>query len=174
YTGYSTRWCYLKSSRLLKKSTISSRGITYLSRATEKNSHFNANDLQYDIMEGGKNISVQSIRKLDKNGRHVRTSCGMPLKKNIKSQLIIMFYGINVWCKKGKTYEQKDTLSIIKHGGGPVLLWGCFAVAGNVSLDCMKDIMDSLKYQAVLAKIVMFLVQRLKLDDQWCYVLELC
>ncbi len=37
-----------------------------------------------------------------------------------------------------------------------------------------RDIMDSLKYQAILAKIVMFLVQRVKLDDQWCYILELC
>ncbi len=33
---------------------------------------------------------------------------------------------ISVWCKKGKTYEQKDIISMVKHGGGPVLLWGCF------------------------------------------------
>ncbi len=50
---------------------------------------------------------------------------------------------------------------------------GVLFVAGSGSLDCMKDIIDSLKYQVVLAKIVMFLVQRLKLDDQWCYILEL-
>lgn len=35
-----------------------------------------------------------------------------------------------------------------KHGGGPVLLRECFAVAESENVDCMKYIMDSLKYQA--------------------------
>ncbi len=30
----------------------------------------------------------------------------------------------NVWSKKGKANEQKNTISMVKHGGGPVLLWG--------------------------------------------------
>jgi len=46
-----------------------------------------------------------------------------------------------VWCKKG--------ISMVKNGGGPVLLYGCFAVAGSGNLACMKDIMNSLKYQAI-------------------------
>ncbi len=62
---------------------------------------------------------------------------------------------------KGKAYEQKNTISMVKHGG-PIL----FAVTGSVNLDCMQDIMDSLRYQAILANIVMPSVQRLKLDDQ--------
>ncbi len=35
----------------------------------------------------------------------------------------------NVWSKKGKVNEQKNTISMVKHGGGPVLL--CFTVAGS-------------------------------------------
>lgn len=35
-----------------------------------------------------------------------------------------------------------------KHGGGPVLLRECSAVAESENVDCMKYIMDSLKYQA--------------------------
>ncbi len=84
-----------------------------------------------------------------------------------------MFYGVMrpncfgpmdqqyVWCQKGKAYEQKNTISMVKHGG-PIL----FAVTGSVNLDCMQDIMDSLRYQAILANIAMPSVQRLKLDDQ--------
>ncbi len=41
---------------------------------------------------------------------------------------------------------------------------GCFAVGGHGNLNCIKNIMDSLKYQAILARIVMPSVQRLKLD----------
>ncbi len=48
---------------------------------------------------------------------------------------------------------------MVKHGGGPVLLWGCFT-AGSGNLDCIRDL-DSLKYQSILTKIVMFLVNRL-------------
>ncbi len=73
-------------------------------------------------------------------------------------------------CKKRKAYEQKNTISIVKHEVGPFLLWGCFAVARSGNLDCMKEIMDSLKYQAIFAKIVMSSVQRLKLDDQWTFL----
>jgi len=58
-----------------------------------------------------------------------------------------------VWSKKGKAYEQKNTISMVKNGCGPVLLWRCFAVVGSGNLDYMKDIMNSLKYQAHLAKI---------------------
>ncbi len=136
-----------------------------------------------------KNISTQSIRRtLDKHGFHIGTSCRMPLltKKNIKGKLVETcgvleecfmewcdqtgtFWPMDqeyVWCKTGKPYEQKNTISMLKHGGGPVLLWGCFAVAGNGNRDCMKNIMDSLEYQAILAMIRMSSVQRLKLDVQ--------
>ncbi len=90
-----------------------------------------------------------------------------------------MFYGVtwpnwnllDTWfssmsgVKKGKVHKQKkNTISIVKHGERPDLLWGCFAAAGSGNLDCMKDIMDSLKYQAILAKNVMPSVQRLKLE----------
>ncbi len=81
-----------------------------------------------------------------------------------------MFYGVMgpncvglmdqqyVWCQKSKAYEQKNSISMVKHGG-PI-------VFASVNLDCKQDIMDSLSYQAILANIVMPSVQRLKLDDQ--------
>ncbi len=52
---------------------------------------------------------------------------------------------------------------MVKLGGGLVPLWGCFTVAESGNHDRMKDIMDSLRYLAILAGIVMPLVQRLKL-----------
>ncbi len=109
-------------------------------------------------------------KKNTKLGFHAEASWQMPLliKKSIKGRLEhakihldrpvkfwknVLLSDVTkrqqyVWCKKGKAYEQKNTISMIKHGGGPVLLRGCFAVAGSEHFDCMKDIMDSLKYQA--------------------------
>jgi len=57
--------------------------------------------------------------------------------------------------KKAKFMSRRTTISMVKHGGAPVLLWGCFAVARGGNRDCLKDIMTSLKYQAILAKMAM-------------------
>ena len=60
---------------------------------------------------------------------------------------------VGLACQASKAYEQKNSIYMVKHGGGPVMLWGCFAVAGSGNLDYMKDILNSL-YQAILAKMV--------------------
>lgn len=46
---------------------------------------------------------------------------------------------------------------------------GVFASAGSGNLESMKDIMDSLKSQAILAERMVPSVHRLKLDDQWTF-----
>ncbi len=63
----------------------------------------------------------------------------------------------------GKAYEQKNIIPMVKHTVVPVLLWGCFAATESGKLDCMKNFMNSLKYQVILAKTVMPLIHRLKL-----------
>lgn len=46
---------------------------------------------------------------------------------------------------------------------------GVFASAGSGNLESMKDIIDSLKSQAILAERMVPSVHRLKLDDQWTF-----
>ncbi len=65
-----------------------------------------------------------------------------------------------VWCIKGKAYEQKKTITMVKKGCGPELLLVCFAESGH--FDCIKDIVDSLKYQTILAKTEILSVHRLR------------
>ncbi len=74
-----------------------------------------------------------------------------------------------IWCKSGKAYDQKNTITTIKHCGGPVLIWGCFAIAGSANIDCMKDI-NIIWSTGHFGKIVMPLVQRQKFDDQWTFL----
>ncbi len=35
-----------------------------------------------------------------------------------------------VWRKKGEAFKSQNTISTVKHGGGSVMLWGCFASSG--------------------------------------------
>lgn len=67
-----------------------------------------------------------------------------------------------VWHKKGTAYDHKNTIPSVKHWGGSVLLWGCFAATQSDHLYHVTGIMDSLKYNAILAKIMMHSVRKLK------------
>ncbi len=106
-----------------------------------------------------KNIWMQCIRRtLDKYGLHVEASCRIPL--------LLKFTWIDLWSSGRMFYRViwpngnflelwiSGMSGVIKeehhlysqHGGGPVLLWGCFTVAGSGNHEWMKDIINSLKY----------------------------
>lgn len=44
-----------------------------------------------------------------------------------------------MWRKKGEAFNQKDIIPTVKHGGGSILLWGCFAGNGPGNLVEVKD-----------------------------------
>ena len=47
----------------------------------------------------------------------------------------IELFGINstrrVWRKRNAEYNPKNTIPTVKHGGGNLMLWGCFSAKGN-------------------------------------------
>ena len=46
-----------------------------------------------------------------------------------------------VWKKKGEAYKPKITVPTVKHGGGNIMLWGCFSSSGTGNLVKVQGIM---------------------------------
>ncbi len=58
----------------------------------------------------------------------------------------IQLFGINstrrVWRKRNAAYDPKNTIPTVKHGGGNIMLWGCFSAEGTGQLCRIKGMMD--------------------------------
>ncbi|KAL0185280.1 hypothetical protein M9458_020977, partial [Cirrhinus mrigala] len=65
----------------------------------------------------------------------------------------IELFGINstrcVWRKKDE-YNPKNAIPTVKHGGGNVMLWGCFSAKGTGRLHHIEGRMDGAMYREIL------------------------
>ncbi len=62
----------------------------------------------------------------------------------------IQLFGINsthrVW-RRNAAYDPKNTIPTVKHGGGNIMLWGCFSAKGTGQLHRIKGTMDGAMYR---------------------------
>ncbi|KAK1789764.1 hypothetical protein P4O66_014923, partial [Electrophorus voltai] len=68
-----------------------------------------------------------------------------------------------VWREDGTAYNPKNTISTVKHGGGNIMLWGCFSAKGPSHLVCIQGKMDSTAYLEILAKNLRSCIMDLKM-----------
>uniref|UniRef100_A0A8C5MCI0 Transposase Tc1-like domain-containing protein n=1 Tax=Leptobrachium leishanense TaxID=445787 RepID=A0A8C5MCI0_9ANUR len=133
--------------------------VRYLKRRVEKSPHVTAEELRKDLSDVGTEVSAQTIRRTLRNeGLHARTPPLLSPKNKTdetKLELLGPMDQRYVWRRKNKAYEEKNTLPTVKHGGGSIMLWGCFASAGTGKLQRVQGTMNSLQYQEILDDNVM-------------------
>ena len=66
----------------------------------------------------------------------------------------IELFGVNarrhIWRKPGTAHHQANTIPTVTHGGGSIMLWGCFSAAGTGRLVRIKGKMTAAMYRDIL------------------------
>ncbi|KAG2467531.1 TC1A transposase, partial [Polypterus senegalus] len=166
-------------------SKLSDRGRRALVREMTKNPMVTLSELQRSSVERGEPSRRTSISAaIHQSGLYGRVARQKPLlskrhmavnlkfaKRNLKdfqtmrSKILwsdetkIELFGVNarrhVWRKPGTTHHQANTIPIVKHGGGSIILWGAgtgrlVRIKGKMTAAMYRDILDENLLQSAL------------------------
>ena len=85
----------------------------------------------------------------------------------------IELFGLNstrrVWRAKNTEYNPKNTIPTVKHGGGNIMLWGCFSAKGTGQLHRIEGRMDGAMYRGILDQHLLPSVRQLKMGGGWVF-----
>ena len=66
--------------------------------------------------------------------------------KILWSETKIELFGLHA---KRRVWRKPGTIPTVKHGGGSIMLWGCFSSAGTAKLVRNEGMMDGAKYRKI-------------------------
>ncbi len=82
-------------------------------------------------------------------------------------------FGLNskryVWRKPGTAHHLSNTVPTVKHGGGSIMLWGCFSAAGTGRLVAIEGKMNAAKYRDILDENLLQSAQDLRLGRRFTF-----
>ncbi|KAK3521948.1 hypothetical protein QTP70_020049 [Hemibagrus guttatus] len=74
-----------------------------------------------------------------------------------------------VWRRKNAELYPKNTIPTVKHGGGNIMLWGCFSAKGPGRLIRVKERMIGAMYREILSKNLLPSARALKMKRGWVF-----
>ncbi len=151
---------------------ISPRGVSMIMRTVRNQPRTTREDLVNDLKAAGTIVTKKTIgNTLRREGLKSCSARKVPLLKKAHVQARLKFaiyseanwvkvlwsdetkielFGINstrrVWRRRNAAYDPKNIIPTIKHGGGNIMLWGCFSAKGTGQLHRIKGTMDGAMY----------------------------
>ncbi len=168
-------------------------------REVKKNPKITVAELQRCIREMGESCRKSTITAaLHQSGLYGRAARRKPLlsarhmkarmefaKKHLKDSKMVTnkilwsdetkieLFGLNskryVWRKPGTAHHLSNTVPTVKHGGGSIMLWGCFSAAGTGRLVAIEGKMNAAKYRDILDENLLQSAQDLRLGRRFTF-----
>ncbi|KAK3543122.1 hypothetical protein QTP70_011660 [Hemibagrus guttatus] len=178
---------------------ISPRGVKMITRTVSKNPRTTQGDLVNDLQRAGTKVTKATISNtLRRQGLKSCSARRVPLLKPVHVRAHLKFarehlddpeedwenviwsdetkielFGKNstcrVWRRKNAELHPKNTIPTVKHGGGNIMLWGCFSAKGPGRLIRVKERMNGAMYREILSKNLLPSARALKMKRGWVF-----
>jgi transposase len=178
---------------------ISPRAVSLIVRKVRAKPSTTREELVNDLKAAGTTVTKKTIgNTLRRNGLKSCSARKVPLLKKAHVQARLKFandhlndsiqdwenvlwsdetkielFGINttrrVWREKNSEYNPKNTIPTVKHGGGSIMLWGCFSAKGTGQLYRIEGTMNGAMYREILGQNLLPSARALKMSRGWVF-----